>query len=519
MSELPEGWVQTTIGEVTTDAQQRSPKPHEEFLYIDISSIDREAKRILNPQHLNGENAPSRARKIVAVNDVIVSMTRPNLNAVAIVPPEFDGQIASTGFDVLRAVGIDARWLFYLVRSEIFISSMSDLVQGALYPAVRSKDVRGFNIPLAPLNEQKRIADNLDALLVRVDACRERLERVPHILKRFRQAILAAATSGQLTEDWREEQLPLPTARSITLKEVATEFSYGSSAKSSATGEVPVLRMGNIQEGKLVWDNLVFTSDAVEIKKYHLSPGDVLFNRTNSPELVGKTAVFKGERPAIYAGYLIRVRCGSELLPDYLSYCLNSPAGRDWCWRVKSDAVSQSNINAKKLAAFEFELPSLEEQQEIVRRVETLFTFADRLEARYKAARDQVERLTPALLAKAFRGELVPQDPNDEPASVLLDRIRAARTEEQNQPKPRRLKTPKTRSKAEVIMLKREDIEPAHLSTILKTRGPLTAEALWSASQLDIDDFYNQLKDEEARGLLKESRNESEDRPRLLEAA
>ena len=92
---------------------------------------------------------------------------------------------------------------------------------------------------------------------------------------------------------------------------------------------------------------------------------------------------------------------------------------------MKSDGVSQSNINAKKLASFEFGLPDIDEQHEIVRRVETLFAYADRLEARYTAARAQVERLTPALLAKAFRGELVPQDPNDEPASVLLERIRA----------------------------------------------------------------------------------------------
>lgn len=185
--------------------------------------------------------------------------------------------------------------------------------------------------------------------------------------------------------------------------------------------------MGNIQNGVLDWSDLVFSSDLQEIKKYLLSAGDVLFNRTNSPELVGKTAVFKGERDAIYAGYLIRVRCGERLLPDYLNYNLNSPAGRDYCWQVKSDGVSQSNINAKKLAAFTFLLPSIKEQTEIVRRVEKLFAFADKLEARYTTARKQVEHLTPALLAKAFRGELVEQDPNDEPASVLLERIRAER--------------------------------------------------------------------------------------------
>jgi len=263
-------------------------------------------------------------------------------------------------------------------------------------------------ICVPPLAEQKRIADKLEAVLGRVDACRDRLGRVPDLLKRFRQSVLAAATSGRLTEDWRDENSVSEWIH-VTLEEVAEDFDYGSSAKSSKTGIVPVLRMGNIQEGQLDWDDLVFTSEKEEIAKYRLLPGDVLFNRTNSPELVGKTAVFKGEREAVFAGYLIRVRCSRRLLPGYINYCLNSPAGRDYCWQVKTDGVSQSNINAKKLAAFSFQLPSLPEQQEIVRRVEALFGFADRIKARLTEARAQVERLTPATLAKAFRGELVPQ--------------------------------------------------------------------------------------------------------------
>lgn len=282
-------------------------------------------------------------------------------------------------------------------------------------------------VPIAPLSEQKRIADKLDTVLTRVDAVNTRLARVAPLLKRFRQSVLAAATSGRLTEDWRRTNglsSPWPW---VLLGEVARDFSYGSAAKSSPVGQVPVLRMGNIQEGALDWSDLVFTSDPAEIAKYRLQDGDVLFNRTNSPELVGKTAVFRGEREAIYAGYLIRVRCSSDLLPDYLNYCLGSPAGKHYCWQVKSDGVSQSNINAKKLAAFSFGLPSLDEQTEIVRRVETLFAFADRLEARLAQAQTAATRLTPALLAKAFRGELVPQDPNDEPAAELLRRLQAQR--------------------------------------------------------------------------------------------
>jgi len=133
----------------------------------------------------------------------------------------------------------------------------------------------------------------------------------------------------------------------------------------------------------------------------------------------------------------------------------------------------------------------------------------------------RAEKLTQSILAKAFRGELVPQDPNDEPASALLERIRVVRaaTERKDGLKRKGDGRPKTSQKAEVFMLNRKDIKPTHLNTILKERGPLTAEALWSASQLDIDDFYDQLKDEEALGLLKEARSDSPSEPRMLETA
>lgn len=423
MNSLPPTWAQVTLSSITTDVSQRIPLTYEQITYIDIGAVDRNSKVIVAPQRISGADAPSRARKQVRSGDTLVSMTRPNLNAVALVPPELDRQIASTGFDVLRPIeGIDPRWIAYLVRTEAFVEAMSGVVQGALYPAVRSKDVRSYQVPLAPSAEQTRIADQLDKLLTRTQACNDRINAIPALLKRFQQAVLDAAASGALTEDWQIESLA--TWKPVQLSDVARDFSYGSAAKSSKTGSVPVLRMGNIQSGRLDWSDLVYTSDPQEIDKYKLTKGDVLFNRTNSPELVGKTAVYQGERDAIYAGYLIRVRCLPALLPEYLNYCLGSKAGRAYCWSVKSDGVSQSNINAKKLAAFRFLLPSPEEQSEIVRRVESLLSLADRIEVRYTAARAQAQRLAPLVLAKAFRGELVQQDPNDEPASVLLKRIR-----------------------------------------------------------------------------------------------
>ncbi|UNE61988.1 restriction endonuclease subunit S [Xanthomonas oryzae] len=324
-----------------------------------------------------------------------------------------------------------SKFIYYLLRN----LDLASLNKSTAIPGLNRQDAYDLEIPLPPLAEQKRIAQKLDALLAQVDTLKARIDAIPALLKRFRESVLTAATNGNLTEDWRTQMGSCENWTKVELADVAREFSYGSAAKSTKQGLVPVLRMGNIQNRLLDWKDLVFTSDLDEIKKYGLKDGDVLFNRTNSPELVGKTAVFKGNRDAIYAGYLIKVKCSARLLPDYLNYCLGSPLGRAYCWKVKSDGVSQSNINAKKLAAFTFDLPSVEEQTEIVRRVEQLFAYADQLEAKVAAAQKRINALTQSLLAKAFRGELVPQDPTDEPASVLLERIRTQRAAA---PKPKR---------------------------------------------------------------------------------
>jgi type I restriction enzyme S subunit len=513
--ELPVGWVEAPIDDLCESIEQRVPDSNEKFFYIDIGSVDRVKKVITLPTEMLGLDAPSRARKCVREGDVLVSMTRPNLNAVALVPPELDGHIATTGFDVLRSSEVDCRWLFYLVRSGGFVDAMSDLVQGALYPAIKAKDIRAFQIPVAPLNEQRRIAAKLDATLAAVDACRQRLDGVEALLKRFRQAVLAAATSGALTREWREERGEDLDWLDVQLGDHAESMNYGTSAKSLSEGEVPVLRMGNLQGGSLDWTDLVYTSDLAEIAKYMLDEGDVLFNRTNSPELVGKTAIYRGERPAIYAGYLIRVRCRPSLDPEFLNLSLNSPAARDYCWRVKSDGVSQSNINAKKLAAYPFLLPPVNEQQEIVRRAQQLFSLADQLEARLTAVRKIVERLTPALLAKAFRGELVPQDPNDEPASELLNRIRAARQAEAAASGPSRRGRRQAAANPVPSLFDAAPVPPDRLANLLRECGALSERALLAASELDPAGFRAQLALERELGAIQAT---VEDGQVLLEA-
>lgn len=257
-------------------------------------------------------------------------------------------------------------------------------------------------------SQQQKLAKKFTALLSQVAEIKQRLEKIPALLKTYRQSVLARAVNGELSAKWREENgVSLESWECGYIKDFVEKPIYGTSAKSQKEGKIPVLRMGNIQAGQIDWENLVYTSNDAEIQKYSLNKYDVLFNRTNSPELVGKTAIYLGEREAIFAGYLIRVRCKNMLNPKFLNYHLNSPFAKNYCLEVKSDGVSQSNINAQKLLAYPLNLPSLEEQNYITQAVEKHLNFANQLEAQVNAALERVNLMTQAILAKGFCGELL----------------------------------------------------------------------------------------------------------------
>jgi type I restriction enzyme S subunit len=189
--------------------------------------------------------------------------------------------------------------------------------------------------------------------------------------------------------------------------------------------------MGNLQNGTIDWQDLAFTSDKIEIEKYSLAPGDVLFNRTNSPELVGKAAIYRGERPALFAGYLIRINHIETLVSSqYLNLFLGSHVARRHGSTVKTDGVNQSNINGEKLQSYPFPYCSLAEQCEVVRMLDEKLSLTDRLMQEIDAGLAKSAALRQSILQQAFSGQLVAQDLNDEPASVLLERIKAEKAEQ-----------------------------------------------------------------------------------------
>lgn len=281
---------------------------------------------------------------------------------------------------------------------------------GGAQPNVSGKAIEGIKISLPPLAEQTVIAQTLDTLLAQVDNIKTHLDAIPKILKTFRQSVLAAAVSGKLTEEWRGEN----ECEIKSLGDVSKDIRYGTSKKCSEEIKLtPVLRIPNIGDRGINLDKLKYADfDKKEIEKLKLNQGDILIIRSNgSVELVGKSAVITSSSVhCLFAGYLIRVRLDQDkALPEYVDYCLKSPQIRSLIEVPARSTSGVNNINSKELAALKIPFPTIEEQTEIVRRVEELFTFADQIEQQVKNAQKRVNTLTQSILAKAFRGELTAQ--------------------------------------------------------------------------------------------------------------
>jgi type I restriction enzyme S subunit len=229
--------------------------------------------------------------------------------------------------------------------------------------------------------------------------------------------------------------------------------------------------------------------------------GDLLVCEGGEP---GRCAVWRGEDSKYtFQKALHRVRTSKHLLADYLSFCLSNSANNGKLEQLFTGSTIK-HLTGASLKKLQILLPSREEQEEIVDRVESLFCLADQLEARLTAARKVVDRLTPALLAKAFRGELVPQDPGDEPASVLLERIRAARQAEAGAGKPSRRGRPKAAANPDQLPFDAAPVPPDFLAGLLRECGPLSERALWAVSELEPQRFQQQLYRELESGTARE---------------
>ncbi|NWK79556.1 restriction endonuclease subunit S [Aquitalea sp. LB_tupeE] len=474
MSELPKGWISAKFSELNQFSSSTIEPTKSSCETFELYSVP--AFPMRSPELALGSDIGS-TKQTVAENDVLVCKINPRINRVwTVLKCSSYRKIASSEWIGFRSVALHSRYAQFYFQSPKFRDLLCADVTGVGGSLTRAqpKRVATFDVPVAPLPEQKRIAEKLDATLARVDACRERLTRITPTLKRFRQSVLAAATSGQLTADWREGQCnldvdsisieltdssntpvnlpsrsnPFTIKRDWTFYPVTTlsqvaDSRLGKMLDKAKNSGNPTPYLGNIN---VRWFSFDVTNlqkiyiEEKEAEELRLRKGDVLICEGGEP---GRCAIWMQESSEIiFQKALHRVRPHQGvLLSSWLVYSLKFAAESKRLDEYFTGTTIK-HFTGRSLAKYELPLPSLSEQIEIVRRVETLFAFADRLEARLASATAAAERLTPSLLAKAFRGELVPQDPNDEPASELLKRLAASRESAGKAPKAKRGRKP-----------------------------------------------------------------------------
>ena len=387
----------------------------------------------------------------------------------------------SSEFFVLRpsSAEVSAKYILALIKSHDFMREGASNMTGAVgLRRVPKQFVESYVVPVPPASEQTRIAQQLDELLDKVDTLKARIDTIPALLKRFRQSTLAAAASGRLTADWRakfhssiesgpELLLKLCEQKESWLKANPDHNEAGRVKKRVATPKppvpnnnelpdtwcwarledtvllvvdchnktapyesngIPLVRTSNIRDGQFIWDDLRFVNqDTYRYWSKRCVPesGDIVFTR-EAP--MGEAAIIpKGKQICLGQRTMLIRTIESCTSAKFILTALLDPKFKE---RAAEMAVGTGvkHFRVGDVSELLIPLAPTAEQTEIVRRVEQLFAFADQLETKIKTAQARVNHLTQSILAKAFRGELVPQDPNDEPASELLARIKAQRS-------------------------------------------------------------------------------------------
>lgn len=309
------------------------------------------------------------------------------------------------------------------LRSSEFFDWVGLNRRGSAQPHLRTADIETAKFPLFSVPQQRRIVAKIDSLTGKSRRARDHLDHIPRLVEKYKQALLAAIFSLDQTSGWKTG----------VLEDVVGDALIGlvrGKAEQSATHGVPYVRMNHYDlDGRWNDDGITYVeTDERELARYTLRDGDVLFNTRNSFELVGKVALWSNRQTGyVYNNNLLRLRFRREIVPAFALFQMLSPPFRTYLHSVKSATTSVCAIYQRSIMAAPWVYPDEEQQRAIAGRLTAAFTRIDRLASEATSARKLIDRLDQTVLTKAFRGELVPQDPDDEPASVLLERIRAER--------------------------------------------------------------------------------------------
>jgi type I restriction enzyme S subunit len=418
--DLPMGWDKVLLGDLAEYLNGAAFKPtdwvNEGMPIIRIQNLTDPTK----PMNLTTRIVPENL--LVKDGDILVSWSA---TLDAFIWDRGDAWLNQHIFRVLPHEKIVEKYfLFFLLKREIANLIGTEHLHGSTMKHINRGPFLSHEVALPPLNEQRRIVDKLDRIGDRQRSARNELNHIPKLIARYKQSVLAAACSGKLTEDFRlSNSLSIS---SISLSEVCNSISDGDhqAPPRSETG-IPFITISAINDGSLSLNKATrfvpksYFESLSKIRKPEID--DILFTVTGS---IGIPVIVDTDEPFVFQRHIAILKANKNIiLAKYLLYALGSDQIQKQALNIAT-GTAQLTIPLGGLRNFQIQLPSLEEQKEIVRRVEKMFAKIDKMEEEYQKAVKLCDRLEQATLAKAFRGELVPQDPNDEPASVLLEQVK-----------------------------------------------------------------------------------------------
>lgn len=427
MSELPRGWVEATLGDVAIKigsgatptggerSYQSSGVPLIRSLNVHFDGVREEGLAFIDDKQ-----AAKLDNVIVQKDDVLLNITGASIGRVAVAPSAYSGARVNQHVSIIRLVK-DVMPVF--VRSFLASPSAQDFITrenyGATRQALTKTMIEGFAFPLPPLAEQKRIVAKLDALSAKSARARTELARIETLVSRYKQAVLSKAFSGELTrEDFGELVGRIKAGKNLRCDE-----------RPPHPHEKGVVKVSAVTWGEFRADqSKTLPPDFEPDEDTRIKRGDFLFSRANTIELVGAVVIVANAPDNLYLSDKILRLEFNEPVEEWLLWYLRSPMGREALMNVSSgNQLSMRNIGQKSLLSLSVPYADAALRTAIVRRIESAFAKIDRLAVEAKRALKLVGKLDEAILAKAFRGELVPQDENDEPAEKLLERIHAER--------------------------------------------------------------------------------------------
>lgn len=385
-----------TLGEVVekaTGTRNPTKAPNDGFIYVDVAAVDNTKKVIVDARNMLGVEAPSRARKLIRTGDILVSTVRPNLNAVALVPSDLDGQVASTGFCVLRATAIVLpEYLFYFVRSRKFVDNLISLVSGAMYPAVSDSQVLDQSLPLLPIPEQRRIVDILSRaegiVRLRRDAENKTVELIP--------ALFLDMFGDPVTNPKGWPVLPLNE-----VSEVISGATKGRRLAPEDVIELPYMRVANVKDGHLDLREIkTIEIKRTEIERLKLELGDLLMTEGGDPDKLGRAALWQGQiELCVHQNHIFKVRSNRSLvLPEYLRALAGSHYGKNHFLRIAKKTTGIASINKTQLSAFPVVLPSMSSQEKFVKQVALI----ESIQSQQATATAMAQATFDALLSQVF---------------------------------------------------------------------------------------------------------------------